>query len=213
MTIMRTWFALSITLFAGVDGAAAQLRYDADRALAPRQGVDWTAHNEFGMEPYAGVYLDGMVPDNEREMGPLLGVRLSFEPMHRLRFLVDVAFSEVNGVGTVTEGASTFTYGSDWIFTMAGIEFDVVPGNTAGLITLAGGAAFRETEIERRVIGTDDDPDVGGFTSMAVVAPGVALVHALSPRGAVRFGVQDFIVDVAEDPTHSPAFTLGVVFR
>ena len=201
----------TIVLLAIAAPLAGQLRHDA--RFDARPANDWTAANEFGMEPYVGVYLDGMVPENEREMGPLLGVRLSYEPMHRLRFLLDVGFSEVNGVGVVSAGTSTFTYGNDWIFTMGGVEFDVVPGNTAGLITLAAGAAWRETEVERRVSGTDDDPDLGGFSSSAVIAPGVALVHALSPRGAVRIGVQDFIVDVDEDPTHSPAFTLGVVFR
>lgn len=193
--------------------AGAQLRQDSQPRFASRPAIDWTSHNAFGMEPYAGVFLDGMVPEGDREMGPLLGVRLSYEPMYRLRFLVDFGYSEVSGVGTVTSGASTFTYGSDWIFTLAGVEFDVVPGNTAGLITLSGGIAWRETEVERRVFGTDVDPDLGGFSSMTVIAPGIGLAHALSERGAVRLGIQDFIVDVDEDPEHSPAFTLGVVFR
>lgn len=185
----------------------------AQQRFAAPAPADWTDANAFGMEPYVGVFLDGMVAENEREMGPLLGVRLSYEPMYRLRFFADFGYAEVNGVGAITAGASTFTVGNDWIFTLAGLEFDVVPGNTAGLITLAGGVAWRETEVERRILGTDADPDVGGFTSMTVAAPGVALVHALSPHGAVRLGVQDLIIDVDEEPTHSPAFTLGVVFR
>lgn len=193
--------------------AAAQLRQESAARFAGGPYVDWTSRNAFGMEPYAGVYLDGMVPDNDREMGPLVGVRLTYEPMYRLRFLIDVGYSEVSGVGIVSSGASTFTHGSDWIFTLAGLEFDVVPGNTAGLITLAGGVAWREIEVERRITGADADPDLGGFTSMVTIAPGIALAHALSERGAVRFGIQDFIVDVDENAEHSPAFTLGVVFR
>ena len=213
---MKTAFATlvvsALVAFTPLD-AAAQLRRLAAHGPAVEHREDWTSHNEFGMEPYVGVFFDGMVAENEREMGPLMGVRLSFEPMYRLRLVADFGYAEVNGVDAVTSGASTFTVGNDWIFTMGGVEFDVVPGNTAGLITLSGGVAWRETEVERRIVGGDDDPDLGGFSSMTVVAPGVALVHALSPRGAVRLGVQDIIVDVDEDPTHSPAFTLGVVFR
>ncbi|HEX6589927.1 MAG TPA: hypothetical protein VF039_13065 [Longimicrobiales bacterium] len=197
-------------LFASAAPTRAQFRHEATPA---RASVDWTSQNEFGMEPYVGVFLDGMVEGNGREMGPLLGVRLSFEPMYRLRLQVDVGYSEVNGVGAVTSDGSTFTYGNDWIFTLGGVEFDVVPGNTAGMITLAGGVAWRQTESERRILGTGDHPDLGGFTSMVVVAPGVALAHALSPRAAVRVSIQDFIIDVNEDPEHSPAFSLGVVFR
>ena len=211
---MRPSLALLATLFCAAlpgDGRA-----QSSHRLAPHPAlvsIDWTDHNEFGMEPYVGVYLDGLVAESEREMGPLLGVRLSFEPIYRFRLFADFGYAEVNGVGVVTAGASTFTYGNDWLFTLAGMEFDVVPGNTAGMITLAGGVAWRESEAERRVAGSDPDPDLGEFASMTTVAPGVALAHMLSPRAAVRIGVQDFIVDVDEDPIHSPAFALGIVFR
>ena len=209
---MRPLLPALVLVLGAVAPLQAQRHSLAHESSAPGT-IDWTAANEFGMEPYVGVFLDGMVAENDREMGPLLGVRLSFEPMHRLRFMLDFGYAEVNGVDAVSTGTSTFTVGNDWLFTMAGAEFDVVPGNTAGLITLEAGAAWRETEVERRILGSEDDPDLGGFSSMAVIAPGVALVHALSPRGAVRLGVQDMIIDVDEDPTHSPAFTLGVVFR
>ncbi len=208
---IRAMVAVGLFVAAAADDAGAQLRHESRAATRPAR--DWTAQNEFGMELYSGVFLDGMVPDNERQMGPLFGVRVTFEPMHRRRFGLDIGYSEVNGVGAVTSGASTFTYGNDWIFTLGGVEFDVVPGNTVGTISLNGGVAWRQNDVERRVIGTDEDPDLGGFTSMTTIAPGIALVQMLSPRAAVRLALQDFIVDVDEDAVHSPAFTLGVVFR
>ena len=212
----KSSIALGAALCIGIAAASAEAQTRHRTLTAPSAHVataDWTDANEFSMEPYVGVYLDGMVPGNERAMGPLVGLRLGFEPMHRLRFLLDAGYSEVNGVGAMTVGTSTFTYGHDWIFTLAGMEFDVIPGNTVGTITLGAGGAWQRIEAERRILGTDDDPESGEFNSFVVVAPGVAFAHMLSPRGAVRLSIQDFIVGVDEDPEHSPAFTLGIVFR
>lgn len=213
MTIPRTGVLATCLAIALAVPLQAQQHLQRPTTGSLQPHVDWTDHNEFSMEPYSGIFLDGMVQDNTREMGPLLGVRMGFEPMHRLRVLVDLGFSEVNGVGTTSVDGSTFTYGNDWIFTMLGGEFDVVPGNTAGTFTLSAGVAWRKSEAERRVVGTGDTPDLGGFASLTVVAPGVALAHMLSPRAAVRLSIQDFVVDVDENPEHSPALTLGVVFR
>lgn len=179
---------------------------------AQAQQRECCQYNDFSMEPFAGAFFDD-VDDGSRETGPLLGVRLAYEPLERVRLVADIAYSEISGAGVTSSGTSIFTYGSDWIFLLGGFEFDVVPGATAGSISLAAGAGWRQNEIERRVTGTDAEPALAGFQSFGVIAPGVSLRQTLSPRAAVRLGLQDYIVDFGENPRHSPALTLGVIFR
>ncbi|HUH13205.1 MAG TPA: hypothetical protein VMK65_08850 [Longimicrobiales bacterium] len=185
---------------------------DAD---AQRHRRERAPERDFSMEPYAGVYFDPVVQSGH-QAGALVGVRVGYDLTRRMRLLADFGYSEVNGAGLVSsdeDAATLFTYGNDWIFTLAGVEFVLVPGNTAGALTLVGGVGWRGTEIEQRATGAAAEPDLGGWGSYAVIAPGVTLSHGLGARSAVRVSLQDFIVDFGENAEHAPALTLGVSFR
>lgn len=171
--------------------------------------------NAFSMEPYVGVYFDPVVAEGHGP-GPLVGIRLGYDLWDRVRLVADLGYSEVNGAGVVSsdEDASTlFTYGNDWFFTLGGLELFLVPGETAGSLSLLGGVGWRRNEVEQRVVGSAPEPEVGGFGSFGILAPGATLSHELGSGAAVRVSFHDYIVDFDDDPEHAPVLTLGVRFR
>lgn len=188
--------------------AAADAQRSHDRARTARAPA-------LSMEPYTGAFFDPVVQEG-RQSGVLVGLRVGYGVASRVNFLADVGYSEVNGAGAVSsdeEASTRFIYGNDWVFGLGGLEFVLLRGTTSGSISVMGGVGWRSNEIETRIVGDAAEPEIGGWGTFAIAAPGVTLAHRLGARSTVRVSFQDYILDFDEDPDHAPVLTVGLRFR
>jgi hypothetical protein len=185
----RSVFAVAL-LAAALWPAAASAQY------VSAAGEPWSSR--FGLEPYAGVYFDntGRVGADFDQSGFLGGVRLSYVPGDRVRLLGDVGYARVGGTGDASAAALS---ADTWLAT-GGLEVDVVPGETGGLLGLQYGAAWRS--------GVDD-----GYTRSSVLVPSFAIRQRLTPWADLKLGVQDYIFLRDTPANHNFALTAGISLR
>ena len=172
--------------------------------------------NRFSLDPYAGAMNDAYdVSPDEENTAYMIGFRIGYHISYRTRVLANIAYSESDDVANSFGAPAYFVYDNTWIFTTAGMEFDVVPGQTSASFGLQGGAAWRQVNVDGSVgvpIGTPEGEET--FVAHEVLIPALMLRHRLSNRTTVMAGLHDNIFDFFDGATkHSVALTAGISFR
>lgn len=187
----------------------------ASHALAQRPrfvGQSSRAGNAFSLETYAGGFQDAY-DLSESDTGYLLGLRVDYRLASRARIVGDIAYGRANDVA-FDPASEAPLYDNIWVMTTGGFEYDVIPGRTSASLALQGGVAWRRTDLSSGNPDPGDDFSSDGFASYDVIVPRFTVRRQISQRAALALGFQDFMIDVLEGPTdHSPALTLGIVFR
>jgi hypothetical protein len=216
----KVMYVLMAATLAGPTLAEAQTKHKRPTPRTVRvvrtESRDCCWGNRFSFEPYAGVMKDAYdaSPDDENA-GYLLGFRVGYLLSSRSRLLGNIAYSQVDDVANPNGLTSYNVYDNTWVFTTAGAEFDVVPGNTAVSLGLQGGVAWRKVDYDGSV-GPIPPPveDDDNFSAYEVVIPSVSIRQRLAPRTTLSIGLHDKIFDVFEGPAqHSLALTAGISFR
>ena len=172
--------------------------------------------NRFSLEPYVGAIKDPYdISPDDKNTSALFGFRVGYRTGARTRLLGNIGYTKSENVNNPQALSSYYVYDNTWLFTTAGAEFDVVPGNTSASLGLQGGAAWRRTDLESVVgspIGSSEEDR--GFNASAVVIPSLTLRHRVSSRLGLMLSVHDNIFDVLEGPAqHGVGASIGVAFR
>jgi hypothetical protein len=201
-----TWCTVTVLLalvtWAAVQPAAAE---------AQRRG----AHiNPWSFSPYAGLFSDpyDVSPDGD-DTGWMLGFRIGYALGDRTRLSGNVAYAESDDVtsGPITVDRSV--YDNQYILTTAGLEYDILPGNTSVSLGAELGGAWRQVAFDHRFSGGAPAADAGdGYTFYFAVVPTLVVRHGFTPRTAVELGLRDYIFP-EDEVQHAPALSFGFRFR
>jgi hypothetical protein len=170
--------------------------------------------NSFFLEPYGGAMKDSYDISGDDDVGYLVGFRVGLALGSRFRLLGNLGYSTTNNVADANGLPNYYTYDNVWVVTTGGAEFDVVPGNTSAALGLQGGIAWRRLDLDETV-GTPAQPPEGTdtFAAYEVIIPSLTARHRVSARASITAGFYDHIFNLDGTAQHSPALTLGVMFR
>jgi hypothetical protein len=172
--------------------------------------------NRFFLEPYAGAMQDAYdhSPDDENT-AYMLGFRIGYHLSSRVRLMGNLGYSQSDDVANPNGLAAYHVYDNTWVFTTAGGEFDVVPGQTSASLGLTGGAAWRRIDLDGSVGSPLTAPTAEeNFTAQEVLIPSLSLRHRMTSRTTIMAGLYDNILNFFEGPAkHSLAVTAGIAFR
>ena len=182
----------------------------------PQHRVQWG--NPFSFEPFVGFFHDAYdIGDDDSRNTFTAGLKLGYDIGARTRLLGTVGYARSDDVANNAGAANYNVYDNTWILTVAGAEFDVVPGATSASVGLQAGAGWRKTTLDESVGPIPlpaNPPSDDGYSAYEVIVPSATLRHAVSRRASLSLTALDYIFDVFEGPAeHSPAVTLGLSIR
>lgn len=169
--------------------------------------------NPWSFSPYAGFIKDAydISPDGD-DTGWQLGFRIGYALSERARLIGNIGYAESDDVSSGPMTVDRVVYDNQYIITMGGAEYDIIPGNTS--VSLGGevGGLWREVAQDEQI----GQPLPGqslesGYSFYFALAPTLTVRHGFSARTALEIGVRDYIVPDGVD--HMPALTIGFRFR
>ena len=200
MRWFTTGVALLLLVLLPADAEAQRRRHCCER-------------NPWSFAPYGGLFKDAydISPDGD-DTGWQLGFRVGYDLGARTRLQANVGYAESDDVAS-GPFADRHVYDNQYIITTAGIEYDILPGNTAVALGAEAGGTWREVAFDRTV-GTPIPGDLqeSGYTFNFTLVPGLSVRHTFTPRTAFEIGVRDYIYPEAE-VEHSLSLTAGFRFR
>ena len=171
--------------------------------------------NSFFLEPYGGAIRDSYDSSPEDNIGYLVGARAGLALGSRFQLLANLGYSITRNVSDPGELANYYTYDNVWVVTTGGAEFNVIPGRTSAAIGLQGGVAWRRLDLKETVGTPAQAPErTDTFEAYEVLIPSLTARHRVSARASIAAGLYDHIFNALDGTAlHSPALTLGVMFR
>lgn len=170
----------------------------------------------WSIESRVGAFYNGYdVGDDGSKVGALAGLRGGYLATERLRVVADAAYARSHDV-SFHDAPSYYVYGSEWVLAAAGVEYDLLQGQTSVAAGLELGATWSRFRV-RGQIGTPPlsrRHDQRDFATGEAFVPTLSVRRALSRRIAITAAIHDYILDVIEGPArHSPSLTLGVTLH
>ncbi len=166
-------------------------------------------------ELYTGLYIDGYdLGDDGDKTGAADGLRVAHAVARYLRLVVDVGYARSHDV--TTHFRDYYVYGNEWVISTAGVDATLGTGRTNGVVGFGAGVGWQRFRSEGQV-GSPQPSDrlpVDSFSSREVLAWKAMVRHRLARRIALVGGVQDYLFNVFDGPSHnSVAITVGLSLR